>query len=75
MDTFRERLLILMSAFGWMPEDLDERLCMEEGTVRRWMDGDEPRRELQAMVAELLGVRVDWLLGFNCLMKGGMGHE
>lgn len=61
---FAARLVEARKAKGWSQMKLANELNLHQQTVAFWeVDKNHPRFELLPMLAKVLGVSLDWLLG------------
>lgn len=69
MTTFADRLIEALSVRNMKPAELSRRTGIPEGTISQYKKGlYEPKQKKLHVIAETLGVSVDWLMGYNVPM-------
>lgn len=69
IDSFRNRLEQALSYADMKPADLARKTGISEATISQYRSGySKPKNDRLAIIAEALGVRPEWLIGFDVPM-------
>ena len=76
IDSFRNRLEQALSYADMKPADLARKTGISEATISQYRSGySKPKNDRIAIIAEALGVKPEWLIGFDVPMTGELSHE
>ena len=76
IDSFRNRLEQALSYADMKPADLARKTGISEATISQYRSGySKPKNDRVAIIAEALGVKPEWLIGFDVPMTGELLHE